>query len=357
MSVKKTVLVDLGKLKNLYTGLGQVSWNYGQELLSTKDENLEWRFLIPKGYEKDFGQPPVTEILSSKRRYFPSLCFRYDLWHAIHQDSAYLPAISPETKYILTIHDLIFLKEKTGRKATDRLKRLQKKVDRADALVFISEYAKAEVLASVKVGDKPMHIIYNGVHTSGSTLLERPSFLPEGNFLFSIGSLIKKKNFHVLIDFIKKMPLHNLVIAGHKEGEYADFIREKISAYGLEQRIILPGAVDDTTKAYLYENCEAFCFPSLHEGFGLPVIEAMRYGKPVFSSDLSSLPEIGGEHAFYWKNFNPEQMANVFQQGMIQFNKDQAAQSKAMIDYSYKFTWRKNVIAHIELYKEILKLK
>jgi glycosyltransferase involved in cell wall biosynthesis len=357
MPAKKTVLVDLGKLKNIYTGLGQVSWNYGQELRSTQDENLEWRFLIPKGYEKDFGSSPVTETLSSKRRYFPSLCPRYDLWHAIHQDSAYQPAQSKETKYILTIHDLIFLKEKTGSKASNRLNRLQKKADRADALVFISEYAKAEVLASIKVGDKPLHVIYNGVHTTGSALVQRPAFLPEGNFLFSIGSLIKKKNFHVLIDFMKKMPLHNLVIAGHNEGEYADFIKEKISNNGLEQRIILPGAVDDNTKAYLYENCEAFCFPSLHEGFGLPVIEAMRYGKPVFSSDLSSLPEIGGEHAFYWKNFNPEQMANVYQQGMIKFNRDQAAQSKAMIDYSNKFTWKKNVAAHIELYKEVLKLK
>ena len=108
------------------------------------------------------------------------------------------------------------------------MKRLQKKVDRADALVFISEYAKEEVLASIKVGDKPLHVIYNGVHTTPSTLLEKPAFLPEGNFLFSIGSLIKKKNFHVLIDFMRKMPLHNLVIAGHKEGEYADFIKNKI---------------------------------------------------------------------------------------------------------------------------------
>ena len=79
-------------------------------------------------------------------------------------------------------------------------------------------------------------------------------------------------------------------------------------AKGLEERIILPGEISDMDKYWLYKNCEAFVFPSMYEGFGLPVIEAMNFGKPVFLSTFSSLPEVGGKYALYWENFDSQLM-------------------------------------------------
>lgn len=354
MPHKKTVLIDLGKLKDPYTGLGQVSLQYGKKLQSLGDDLLTWRFLVPPDYAAEFGHPPVSEILSFKRRYFPSLCPRYDLWHAIHQDSPYFPGKHHKTKYLLTIHDLNFLKEKSGAKAERRLKRLQRKVDRADAVTFISEYTKAEALLHLQMHEKSSFIISNGVQAPSSGLSERPSFLPDGDYIFSLGAITAKKNVHVLPDLIKRLPGLNLVIAGHNKSTYAHHIKERIIAEELQDRVILPGAVDDATRAWLFEHCTAFCFPSLYEGFGIPVIEAMQYGKPVFISRLSSLPEIGKEHAFYWENFDPEHMAAVFWQGLERYRRNPEQFAARLMHYAAQYTWDKNAEAYIALYKELL---
>lgn len=351
---KKTVLIDLGKLKNLYTGLGQVSLQYGKQIQNIQDPILDWNFLIPKAFESEFGSAPKTEFLSFKRRHFPSLCRSYDVWHAIHQDSPYAPWNGHRTKYLLTIHDLNFIKEKSEEKAKRKLAALQKKVDRADYVTFISEFSKKEAQEALNFSDKPLRVIYNGVNKGPDPSDERPKFLPAGDFIFSVGTILKKKNFHVLIDFIKKAPLLKLVIVGHNQGPYADQIMEMILRANLENRVFLPGTVDDKTKAYLYQHCKAFCFPSLYEGFGMPVIEAMHYGKPIFLSTHTSLPEIGKTHAFYWDNFEPEYMANVFQQGLITFNRDRENSVNNQQQYAQQYTWDKNVSAYIEIYKQLL---
>jgi glycosyltransferase involved in cell wall biosynthesis len=351
---KKTVLIDLGKLKNLYTGLGQVSLQYGKEIQSTQDSNFDWRFLIPKTFETEFGAPPQSEILSTKRRHFPSLCPTYDVWHAIHQDSPYAPGKKHKTKYILTIHDLNFLKEKSDSKAKRKLAALQKKVDRADYLTFISEFSKQEAQSKLNLGNRPLRVIYNGVNKGVQPSETRPKFLPQGDFIFSVGTILKKKNFHVLVNFIKKSPILKLVIVGHNKGPYAEELMAIILKANLENRVFLPGTVDDKTKAYLYQNCKAFCFPSLYEGFGMPVIEAMHYGKPIFLSNKTSLPEIGKDHAFYWDNFEPEYMANTFQKGLISFNRDRETSIEEQQAYASQYTWERNVKAYIEVYREVL---
>jgi glycosyltransferase involved in cell wall biosynthesis len=93
-------------------------------------------------------------------------------------------------------------------------------------------------------------------------------------------------------------------------------VMEAAKKFGVEDRVKLIGPATEEEKYWYYKNCEAFLFPSYAEGFGLPVIEAMYHGKPVFISDKTSLPEVGGDAAYYFRNFEPEYMQEVFKEGM-----------------------------------------
>jgi glycosyltransferase involved in cell wall biosynthesis len=169
--------------------------------------------------------------------------------------------------------------------------------------------------------------------------------------------VLKKKNFHVLVDFMLKLPDYDLIIAGDKTGSYAGLLQKTIRQKNLSKRIILPGIISEEDKIYLYRNCEAFLFPSLIEGFGLPVIEAMRFGKPVFCSRRSSLPEVGGDYAFYWDSFEPEEMKEIFIKHLQIFNDNMDQLSKKNKAHSLKFKWDESIRQYLEVYDEVIQAK
>ncbi len=348
------VLVDLGKLKTLYSGLGQFSYYFGKHIAALNYKNLHWNFLTPRTFIDQFGPDWNYEQLSLRRRYLPDICRQYHIWHAIHQDSAYYPGKN-SSPYILTIHDLNFLQEKNRFIARQRLKRLQRKVNRAAVITFISNYTASMADRFLDLSGKQTKVIYNGVDIETSEETEKPGFLPGGRFLFTIGMVLEKKNFHVLVDMMEKIPEYNLVIAGDKSDHYSRRIENRIRKKRLGKRIFLPGIISHEDKLYLYRNCDAFVFPSKMEGFGLPVIEAMRFGKPVFSSTYSSLSEIGGDMAYYWDNFEPEHMAAVFHEKMKIYNKNQAGLSEIIQGYSMKFNWEKSISRYLNIYQEVIK--
>jgi glycosyltransferase involved in cell wall biosynthesis len=353
---KKNVLIDLDRLKMINTGLGQVAYLFGKVISQLNDTKLKFTFLVPPKFKGAFGSHVDYEIVSLRRRYCPSLCKSYDLWHAIHQDSAYFPG-DRRTPYLLTIHDLNFLNEKTESKAQKRLKLLQTKVERASKITTISRYSENIIHQNLRLEGKEVTVVYNGVEQKSSSSHARPSFLPEGKFLFTISVLRKKKNFKVLVDFMKELKDYNLIIAGNKSGSYAKELEEDILSKELQNRIILPGEISDEVKYWLYQNCEAFVFPSMYEGFGLPVIEAMNFGKPVFLSTMSSLPEIGGAYAFYWERFDSQYMYEIFREKMVEFSTNNAEKRLKMKQYANQFTWEKNAAAYLRIYKELLNLK
>ena len=347
------ILMDLGKLKNPYCGLGQFSYYFGEYMSKVTDPGLNWHFLVPGNQVGIFGTDHGYEALSLMRRYAPGLCKRYHLWHALHQDSAYFPG-DPETPYLLTLHDLNFLKEKKPLKARRRLDRLQEKVDRASDIVFISKYTRQTAEENLNLTGKGLHLIYNGVAIETEKECPKPIFLPRGKYLFALGVILPKKNFHVLIDFIRQLPDYTLIIAGDKSGIYARRMEESIRKKGLQQRVILPGTVSEDEKIYLYKNCDAFLFPSYLEGFGLPVIEAMRFGKPVFLSTKSSLPEIGGKVAYYWEDFDAEYMGQVFRSGLAHYNTNKEASAQKIRAHSLHYNWRNTIEQYYSVYISVL---
>lgn len=166
----------------------------------------------------------------------------------------------------------------------------------------------------------------------------------------TIGEVLKKKNFHVLIDMMELMPEYDLYICGNYSGDYGQFIKRRSEKL---DNVFVTGVVDNSEKAWLYKNCEAFFFPSICEGFGLPIIEALQFGKHVVASTSTCLPEIGGDHVSYWDDFNPEAMKEVVVNGIKEHNKEKSLKA---IEYSSKFNYQKNVDEYLDLYRKTMAL-
>jgi glycosyltransferase involved in cell wall biosynthesis len=349
---KARVLVDLDRLKDVTTGLGQVAYHFGNTLSRLHNDELHFTFLVPEKFKGFFGDKVDYEVISLKRRLFPSLCPKYDLWHTIHQDSNLYP--DEQTPYLLTINDLNFLGEKSPGKAKKRLAILQRKVNRSVAITCISQYSANEVRTNLVTGATPVHVIYCGVEVEEFPQAVRPSFAPEGDLLFSIGVIQPKKNLMVLLEFMKNIPSnYKLVIAGNKAGTYSVELENRIKELGLEDRVFLPGKISDDDKYWMYTNCKAVLFPSKFEGMGFPPVEAMRFGKPVFASTLSSIPEVSGDKAYYWENFDPQYMAQFFLKHIGTFYSDPLL-PEILREHSMKYTWNESTKTHIRLYKSLL---
>ena len=343
------ILIDLSILKNVHCGLGQVALNYGYFFRDMYQpvEGEEIFLLVPESFIGAFGDKVHYVRARKIYRIMPWLLWvRFDVWHAIHQLSRYRPFAR---HYVLTIHDFNFVYEKNGAKVQSYLNKIQAKVDRADVITAISEFAKEETLRYMHT-NKPVQVIYNGIERIDLT----PEKAPEGirqPYLFSIGEIKPKKNFHVLVEMMQYMPDMQLYIAGNNSTPYAAQIEKMITDKGLTN-VHLLGKVSAEEKVWLYRHCEAFVFPSLFEGFGLPVVEAMLFRKPVICSHETSLIEIGGKHvSFFEKGYPAEASAQLIRQAIETSTEKRLDDAYA---YATSFSWTHHMQAYLSLYRSLV---
>jgi glycosyltransferase involved in cell wall biosynthesis len=345
----KRVLIEMEKLKNPNSGLGQFCLNIGEQFQQLKHENLELDFYLPAFQKNVFGENYNYIKHTAFHKLIPLSSSEYDLWHCLQQDSHYLPA-NKNTKLILTIHDLNFLEKYKGSKQKRKLNSLQKRINRAAAITVISKFTEIIVRENLELNDTPVHIIPNGNSLKIIENAIQPDFINFPDFIFSIGIISPKKNFHTLLPLLQNNKQLHLVIAGNSDNEYAKQMVKTAEEMDVVRQLHLPGTVEDGAKYWLYKNCKAFVFPSLSEGFGLPVVEAMSLGKPVFLSSLTSLPEVGGPEAHYWKNFEPDQMNEIFKKGINDFDEEKVKRS---VEWAGQFSWENAAKAYLKLYDEI----
>lgn len=364
------VVIDFERLRLMECGLGQFCLEFGRALVNQTQDDVTLQFFLPERradlFRSDSSEFPGNVSFQPVRSWKKSVFakpmqmltspfvkgIRHDLWHMTNQLSRYSPW-SPQTPMLLTIQDLNFLREKSVSKARGYLRAVQRRVDRSCAIAVISEFVRDEVQQHLRLDGKSVHVIHLGAGELEHRPQQQPDFAPHQPFLFSIGMIERKKNFHVLLDFLKAIPDYHLVLAGKNDSAYAAELMDRVVSEGLADRVVVPGMISDAERLWLYENCAAFVFPSLAEGFGLPPIEAMRFGKPVFLSTSTSLPEIGGNAAFYWETFDPQEMARVFESGMSSFARhpNSASQMKAQ---AARFTWQRTAAGYLALYDETI---
>jgi glycosyltransferase involved in cell wall biosynthesis len=121
---------------------------------------------------------------------------------------------------------------------------------------------------------------------------------------------------------------------------------------GVADRVHIPGPVPEEDKAWYFKNCESFLFPSLAEGFGAPVVEAMTFGKPLFLSNRTSLPEVAGDVAFYFRNFEADHMRQVYYEGMKEYGRNGLREK--IIARGSDFSWERSAAKYVEVYKSMM---
>lgn len=351
---KKTpqnVLIDLSVLKNINCGLGQVAYNYGKYFKENEINDFSIYLLLPKQYFGEFGNH--VHYIESKKIYrsFPRLLPHIDVWHSIHQLSSFQPPHS--VLNLLTIHDLNFIYEKHGKKAEKYLKKILSEIRYANKITAISQYTQNDIHRIIR-NDLDIEVIYNGVEKLNAKDEIHPSFPIDETkpFLFTIGEIKPKKNFHVLLDAMKLMPEYNLYLAGKDDTPYANEIKQRIINENISN-VFVTSTIRQQEKIWFYNHCYAFVFPSLFEGFGLPIIEALSFGKPVISSQETSLKEIGSDKVFFLDNFEAEHIANVVKTKSQYFYEHPELVQKN-IEYAHSFSYRKHMERYIEIYREML---
>lgn len=347
------ILIDTERLRDLNSGLGQFCLNLGRELVRQKPPTDELTFLLPTHYDPQFGNTVHYRRVAWWDRLWRS--DEFTIWHATHQDTAYWP--SSHAKLILTIHDLNFLDrpDYSAAKKQRKLDEVQRRIDRASAITTISEYTASVLRHRLTLPDVPLKVIYNGVNKreSSADVDDLIKLAISGSvFFLYLGVIQPKKNVHTLLPLLQAFPDYKLVMAGDDTHEYAQYVHNQAVKLGVADQLIMTGAVDEATKSWLYEHCEAFLFPSLTEGFGLPVVEAMSLGKPVFLSNLTSLPEVGGRDAVYFKTFEPDDMVETFRLGMQNFY-DDPLKADRLRWRANRFSWEQAAKEYWTLYQEI----
>jgi glycosyltransferase involved in cell wall biosynthesis len=231
---------------------------------------------------------------------------------------------------------------------------LQRNIDRADAITVISNHTKKVVEENLDLSGKKIHTIHNGVELKKYPSPARPEYIDDSPFFLTLGVIGPKKNFRSLVPIMHHFTDYKLIIAGNKNSDTARQIEAQIRDNNLVDRIILPGPISDEDKYWLYKNCRAFLFPSIAEGFGLPVIEAMLEGKPVFLSKRTSLPEIGGNVAFYFDNFDSSFMVKLIEEKLSYFDANKEQLQNKILEHAKQFTWKSCIQKFLDLYEEVL---
>lgn len=348
---KPNVLVTLDSMKYPNTGLFYFDKSLGNALIRGNDNHFDLTYYIYKKSKNYFaGKVNLLNRVTLDKLWFAKR-ERFAITHFTDQFCRLNPH-QVKGKKILTIHDLNQLYDTnwSPSKLKTYMDRLGGYINACDHIVAISNFVANEVLTHFPQAKGKLTVIYNGAEKPELVPGHSPVYKPVKKFLFTIGMLNAKKNFHVLPALLQGNDME-LVIAGI-ESDYKEQIMAEAQKYDCADRVIITGTISDADKAWYYNNCEALVFPSLAEGFGLPVIEAMHFGKPVFLSRYTSLPEVGGDAAWYFDSFNAKEMQSALQQGLQEFHDKNL--SASIRQHAAKFSWEQTAKQYLALYQKCM---
>jgi glycosyltransferase involved in cell wall biosynthesis len=347
------IILDCDLMRFPNSGLYHYCLNIGHFVNQLLDEQGRdhMKFYVPPAEAGTFSKKD-TIVEGPNHKFFKPFLWDCKVWHAPFQLGRILPK-NKNIKLLLTIHDLNFLHEgKSLKEQKDTQAHVQSLINRADAIVCISEFSKSDVLKHCEVNNKPIYVIHNGTHKVGDAALQKTSYQPNKPFLFGMGYVNQKKNYGVLLPLLEQNKDLELLVAGRlDEPDYIANMQKQAEEKGVADRLKILGPVSEGEKAWYLKHCTAFVHPSLAEGFGAPVVEAMLFGKPLFLSNLTSLPEIGGEAAFYFQNFEPEHMQQVFKQGLQHYQQNGMAEK--IMARGNEFNWNEKAAEYLKVYQSL----
>ncbi len=283
-------------------------------------ERPRWKYLVfgPKKYWTQFALPLKLFTQKEKLAVF-------------YSPSHYAPRFSP-VPTVISLMDLWHHRhpEQFDKKDLYQLTKWEGySVKKAKHIITISEFSKREIVDIYKLSENRITVAYPGFTNFQFSILNFKSnfnskilkvknkYGIKGDYLLYLGTLQPKKNIEGLIRafallVIKHQSPITLVIAG-KKGWLYEKIFELVKELKLENKVIFNGFVGEEEKPFLLAGAKLFVFPSLYEGFGLPVLEAMQCGVPVLASRVTSIPELGVDAVHYADPYDPVDIADGLQ--------------------------------------------
>jgi glycosyltransferase involved in cell wall biosynthesis len=239
--------------------------------------------------------------------------------------------------------------------------------NRSPFVITPTAYAKKQINHFTNIADNKLIVIYEGPKDLSQDVLsfDTAQFLKSfsitgGNYILHVGSMYKRKNLPALIHAFSKIkklnyPELKLVLAGPYNSSKADndhqLIMDAIESTQLQNEILLTGYLTERELAQLYKNALMYVFPSINEGFGIPILEAFKYNLPVLVANNTCLPEVGGDAIL---QFNPFDIDDIFLK--IRTVLDDTGLQKEMINKGRErlkyFSWQKTALELVEVFKK-----
>lgn len=285
--------VDLGLFYNAHSGHRLPASLDGTKVRSVSMGQYAWRLGVLTG--QLMGRPDYARHIPAAQVY--------------HATEHLLPRMPKTTATVLTVHDLIFERFPQHHTLTNRLflkLAMPLFVRRADAVIAVSQSTKQDLVELYRTPPAKIHVIHEGIDERFAPIgppgvhRVKSKYSPDRPYLLMVGTLEPRKNHAAALTLLARLKAeefpHRLVIAGGK-GWLFDPIQRQVDELGLTDDVVFAGFVDDVDLPALYTGAACVVMPSLYEGFGFPVLEAMACGVPVVCSNVSSLPEVAGDAA------------------------------------------------------------
>lgn len=354
-------------------GIGEYAFELLQQFERCKTYDIRFKIYLknkPLGHMPKEREGWKYKIIGPKKMWTQlalplNLFFSKTKPNVFFTPSHYAPRFT-KVPYAISIMDLSYLyfPELFNKEDLYQLTNWTKySVLKAKKIFTISNYSRDDIIKKYNIEPERVIVTYPGVRSVKNTEnknIDMEKFGIKGDYILFVGTLQPRKNivrlveaFAMLKDVRPKTKVLNLVIVGKKGWQYEEILSSP-EKYGIKDRVKFLDFIEDEDLPALYKNASCFVLPSLYEGFGLPVLEAMSYGCPVLTSNVSSLPEAGGDAAIY---FDPENVSDIkekiekvlndpkLREEMIEKGKKQVK----------KFSWEKSAKETLNALQELAK--
>ncbi len=299
--------------------------------------------------------------------------FECDLLHCTSNTAP----LSTELPLVTTLHDIIYMEESVIKQLTSSASLYQKfgnlyrrlivsqVVKKSNRLITVSNYEKRNITNYFNLNNEDLQAIHNGVNQNFTTQIKedhlanvKTKYKLPLRYLLHIANKDPRKNTKGTLlaykDFIKENGTeYKLVVLGCKDADLKTMLDE-IGAVDLYEHIFLTGYVSDEDLPAIYHLAQLFLFPSLREGFGIPIIEAMACGIPVITSNTSSMPEVAGDAAHLVNPNSTEEITKGIIKILSDVNYKNELIRRGLEQYKL-FSWESMAEQVLELYKQLYK--
>ena len=347
----RNIGISLGKLDSLSDGLGEFSTQICERIAAAapawRAEGVQFNLHMPRQWHGRFGSNVTyLDTRSAQEIWHWQGMHHFTGWHGLNQLGRVGPPIFTRHS-LLTIHDLNTLYHDDAHTRQKSLGKLVARLRKFSEVSTLTHHVEGDIRTHLG-WQGPVSVIPNGARDLTGHAQEAIEGLPPGRFLLHLSRMAASKNPQVLVELAAYWPEQLVVMAGPRNSD-SDHIREQATERGLRNLLVVQ-EVSDAQKTWLYANCQGFLFPSLTEGFGLPPLETMHFGKPVFLSRLTSLPEVGGPWAAYFDSFEPAAMRRCIETEGPRLQ----ANASAIRAHAAKFTWDRSAQAYLAIYRRWL---